>query len=116
MFKLLGINDDVTTCECCGRAGLKCTVALESETTGIVHYGRDCAGKALLGSNSRKNTETVDRLAQAVSYARKWLAARPQLAGDAAYLSKISDAIRVRFTNAWTANGKLFIHGVGEIA
>lgn len=47
-MKLLGINDDVTTCECCGKQNLKCTVVLSSDDgMGQVHFGRDCAAKAL---------------------------------------------------------------------
>ena len=47
-MKILGINDDVTTCECCGKSELKCTVILSSDD-GMeqVYYGRDCAAKAL---------------------------------------------------------------------
>lgn len=44
-MKVLGTTDEVTTCELCGRADLKFTVALES-SGGIVHYGRDCAARA----------------------------------------------------------------------
>lgn len=47
MWKLLGINDDVTTCECCGKSNLKCTVVL-TNGDGEVCYGRDCAARALL--------------------------------------------------------------------
>lgn len=62
MFKLLGITDEISTCDCCGRTNLKCTVALESEAGEILHYGRDCAGKALYGRKSAKNAKlTEDR-------------------------------------------------------
>lgn len=46
MLKVLGINNDVTTCECCGKANLKLTVVLGDEY-GERHYGRDCAAKAM---------------------------------------------------------------------
>lgn len=45
-YKLLGINDDVTTCECCGKSDLKCTVVM-TNGEGEVHYGRQCAARAL---------------------------------------------------------------------
>lgn len=46
--KFLGTTDDVTTCDCCGRKGLKSTVALElAEATDPVYYGVTCAAKAL---------------------------------------------------------------------
>lgn len=56
-MKILGINDDVTTCECCGRAGLKKTVVLESfDGLQRVHFGSQCAAKAI-----GKRKSTVDR-------------------------------------------------------
>lgn len=66
MFKLLGITDEITTCDCCGRSNLKCTVALENEAGEIVHYGRDCAGKALYGRKSAKNTDLVTERARMI--------------------------------------------------
>lgn len=45
--KFLGINDDVTTCECCGRAGLKKTVVLDIGDGDTVHFGTACAAKKL---------------------------------------------------------------------
>ena len=56
-MKILGITDDRTECDCCGKVGLKCTVALEhvdSEGNGtgeIVYFGRDCAARKLYGNN-----------------------------------------------------------------
>ena len=45
-YRILGINDDVTTCECCGKSGLKCTVVLTDGERELA-YGRDCAAKAV---------------------------------------------------------------------
>lgn len=45
MLKIIGINDEVTTCECCGKSNLKCTVVL-TNGEGEFHYGRDCAARA----------------------------------------------------------------------
>lgn len=45
-MRVLGINDEVTTCECCGKSNLKCTVVL-TNGEGEVHYGRDCAARAV---------------------------------------------------------------------
>lgn len=43
-YKVLGIVDDVNECGCCGRINLKATVAMESYTSGEVHYfGSHCA-------------------------------------------------------------------------
>ena len=46
IVKVLGVNDDVTTCECCGRTGLKKTVVLDVEGSQL-HYGTQCAAKKL---------------------------------------------------------------------
>lgn len=60
-MKLLGINDDVTTCECCGKSNLKCTVVLSSDDgMGQVHFGRDCAARAL----SPRFPKTANRIEQ----------------------------------------------------
>lgn len=105
MFAVLGINDDVTTCECCGRSGLKRTVVLSSESTGIVHYGTDCAASAVYGSKTRQNRDKAENVARAVSYARKWMATRP--------VELIANAIDVRWCPAHVENGTLFVSGKG---
>jgi hypothetical protein len=46
-FKMIGITDETTVCECCGKTNLKKVVVLENINTGeIVRYGVDCAAKA----------------------------------------------------------------------
>lgn len=69
--KVLGVTDEVTSCECCGKRNLKRTVALDlnGET---VHYGVDCAARALnvAGTFSAKTAEKF------VAAARQTLADR----------------------------------------
>ena len=55
MFKVLGVDDSVSVCDCCGKSNLKKTVVLENDGGEILHYGSDCAGAALLGRKNRKN-------------------------------------------------------------
>ena len=45
-FRILGTNDEVTTCECCGRSGLKKTVVL-TDGEREVRYGTECAARAM---------------------------------------------------------------------
>ena len=66
MYKILGITDEVTTCDCCGRSNLKCTVGLETPDGATVYYGRDCAGRAVYGRKSPKNTDLVTSRARAL--------------------------------------------------
>lgn len=66
-MKILGLSDEVATCDCCGKKNLKATVALETSGGEIVFYGRDCAGKAIYGRKSAKNTAAIDGLARRAS-------------------------------------------------
>lgn len=72
-MKVLGINDDVTTCECCGKTNLKKTVVLATET-GEVHYGVNCAARALL-PKVKGAAKSIETQATAMALANKWLAA-----------------------------------------
>lgn len=47
--KVLGITDERTTCDCCGKSNLKRTVALELENGQTVYYGTTCAMNAFRG-------------------------------------------------------------------
>src|SRR5690349_19372579 len=75
--KVLGISDDVTTCECCGRTYLKRTVALDFNGQGMKHYGTTCAAKALKANfpSAAKGT-LIEQTAKVISYAAKWIAER----------------------------------------
>lgn len=47
IYEALGTTDEETTCDLCGRADLKSTVALRDiEADEIVHFGSDCAARA----------------------------------------------------------------------
>lgn len=66
-WKVLGINDDVTTCECCGKSGLKCTVVL-TNGDGEVSYGRDCAARAVAGKFGRpKSAAKIEQDARSIA-------------------------------------------------
>jgi hypothetical protein len=74
----LGVSDDVTTCECCGRTNLRRTVALAfaGETR---RYGTACAAKALSFNYSKKEIVRLAEKAQKV--------ADEEAALDASYLA-----------------------------
>lgn len=60
--KMLGISDEVTTCDCCGKNNLKRTVAIEmgdSET--VVFYGVDCARRELYPHIGNARIQTIAR-------------------------------------------------------
>ncbi|MEV5850375.1 hypothetical protein AB0M32_51320 [Streptomyces sp. NPDC051985] len=84
-WKIKGIVDDYDTCGCCGRRGLKRTVALmpldadgneDGTPEDVAYYGTSCAATAL-GWTQRKVTDTA-RAAQAEhnqrdNYARRMI-------------------------------------------
>ena len=45
--RYLGTTDEVTTCDCCGKSGLKKTVALYFGEGDVLHYGVTCAARSL---------------------------------------------------------------------
>ena len=55
-MKLLGMSEEVTDCSCCGRTGLKETVAFENNG-GIVHFGTTCATKQVKWSAKKLTRE-----------------------------------------------------------
>lgn len=96
--KLLGIDESVTRCDCCGRSNLKLTVVLDVGGE-VVHYGRDCAGAALFGRRkNRKDAEITEKRARAVRFARMLLAETDPKARDAIEfrISQIGYGFRVR--------------------
>jgi hypothetical protein len=53
MNKILGITNDVTQCECCGRNDLKSTVIIASEDGEIIgHFGSTCARSYVAGTGA----------------------------------------------------------------
>lgn len=86
--RFLGYTDDVTTCECCGRTGLKVVIRLvhldiDGTPDGdAVHYGTACAARAL-GTTSkavRKAADAADGVKRReVARAREVLAQYPAL-------------------------------------
>lgn len=49
-YKVLGINDDKSHCECCGKQGLVRVVWIEdTETNEIHHFGTTCAMRPAKG-------------------------------------------------------------------
>lgn len=55
-MRIMGINDEVTACEKCGRSGLKRTVVLQADDGEILHYGTECAAVATGRIESRLRT------------------------------------------------------------
>jgi len=52
LFKILGTDDSVNTCDCCGKSNLKSTVIVDVDGE-ILHYGSTCATRHT-GLNDRE--------------------------------------------------------------
>ena len=55
-FTALLIDDSVTTCDCCGKSGLKATVLMQNDLGDLVHFGRTCAAR-----NSGKTSQQITK-------------------------------------------------------
>ena len=45
MAQALGTDDSITTCDCCGKSGLKLTVLIQLDSGDVVNYGTTCASR-----------------------------------------------------------------------
>jgi hypothetical protein len=76
MMMILGITDECTTCELCGRIELKSTVIIGEDSVETGRYGSICASKILgrkVAIKTARNIEAVRRanLATEMNNARK---------------------------------------------
>lgn len=70
-YKVLGVGDDVTECSCCGRQGLKRTVALEVLECGeVIRVGVDCASILLSRTGKSRSAASIKNEAEAAERAK----------------------------------------------
>lgn len=95
-MKFLGVTDEITTCQKCGKQHLKRTVVIALDDDQVVHYGTDCAAKALSAATAAKRTTNdLKRVADMLVYAEK-LAALYQL-----------EMVRLRVWNRFGYSGEI---------
>ena len=97
-FKLLGINDDESTCQVCGRSELKAVYWLENRETGEqIHVGRTCGPRLLrCTSGEFKAFETAERVA-ADKAAQTWFSGRASVKAYRAELERLNNGPRKTF-------------------
>lgn len=91
-----GTTDDVTTCDCCGRTGLKSTVAIAiGDAADPSYLGVTCASRALkiAATAVRKTVRDADDAARKARLAAQEAASRAQFARDQAALDKLFPAL-----------------------
>ncbi len=87
--RFLGTSDDVTTCDCCGRTGLKSTVALcIDDSDDVLYYGVVCAARALKTTAKvvRAETKAADDAARDARLRAEWERGRAEDAKWQAFL------------------------------
>lgn len=72
-FEVLGISDEVTACDCCGKSNLKRTVCIQDNETGdLKHFGTTCATQPAKGFDAVKEIKDAidkfDRLTKVINY------------------------------------------------
>lgn len=70
-YKVKGISDHQTECDCCGRKGLKRTIGLEifengESTYDIIWVGRDCASILTFRTGKGKSARKIEAEAQSL--------------------------------------------------
>ena len=71
MATALQITDDVTTCDCCGRSGLKRTVLMRLDDESLVNYGTTCAARNT-GKDQRQIKQEIYAAAAAALADASW--------------------------------------------
>lgn len=78
MIKVIGVNDEESFCECCGKEGLQKVVWLENTETGeIKHFGVICAQSPKKGFGVQKEIKKAisdfEDLQLSIAYAAQWI-------------------------------------------
>lgn len=104
--KLLGVNSDTSTCECCGKSNLKRVAVIQLEDGRIVRYGRDCAAKKL----NKAMGNSIDLMVEVTAFVNKYA---EQYAGRENMITKglwNKFGVLAKFDN-----GHYIIQGLGTI-
>lgn len=89
-MKILGTNDAVNACECCGKSGLKFTVMVNIGGE-VLHYGSTCATRHTGKTSSQIKQAIVAARDERKVAARKLHRATPEFL---AYQAKLAEASR----------------------
>jgi hypothetical protein len=68
-MKILGTDDSVNSCDCCGKSGLKHTVIVEVNGE-ILHYGSTCATRHT-GLKSGQIKKQIENIAESIKHKAK---------------------------------------------
>lgn len=88
-YRLLGINDDESTCTLCGRKELKAVYWLEDLTNGdVFHVGRTCGPRLLKCTSAAFRSFEKDETKRQRAEAQTWIRTQP---AALAYRAKLEE-------------------------
>jgi len=121
IVKFLGTDDSVSTCDCCGKRGLKHAVALETDMGDEVFYGVTCAARELGMATKDVKSRAVDaqtakrqaEIAAKEKIARDednlfgaWLAKQPECVFD--WNGKVNRIKTINALGGWTETREMY--------
>jgi len=101
MARALGINDAVTTCDCCGKHPLKSTVEIELDDGTVVHYGSVCAKRNTGKSQPTISAEIRDYAAAQLVAAKRAFYATPEATAEIAAFQSRPRELMGKEASAW---------------
>lgn len=95
-YTFLGTSDEVNACDCCGRADLKSTVAIEDEHGATLYFGTVCAARALKlpAKEIKAETRKADDAKEAAKRAAQEAARCVEMARWRAFLGALPVVVR----------------------
>lgn len=92
MFKVLGYEEAFTTCDCCGKANLKGTFAVERQDGEILHYGCVCVTRHTGKAAKAVRKEAQDAVQARLDAASNELRVHPATLAERAKLVELQSA------------------------
>lgn len=90
-FRVLGFDEAITTCDCCGKANLKGTFAVERADGQILHYGSVCVTRHTSKPSKVVRQEARIAAQERLDTARREFYCHP---AELAYQSKLDESRR----------------------
>lgn len=63
-MKVLGFNDEITTCDCCGKRNLRGTFAIETDGGDTLFYGSVCVGRVYGKRRAKEISFLADKISR----------------------------------------------------
>ena len=104
ILRVAAVNDEVTTCMCCGRVDLKKTVLLvDSDGQAVGRFGVVCAAHKLGWSKAKSKARIEQRMSQeAVEVALELMAASRKAAVESGALVLVEVPTKTSSTGFWS--------------